>query len=452
MKKIYFGILSAISMILLFANVTLASEIVGSSIIPTTEIANPTSQKIFFNSEEVNCEVYNISDRNYFKLRDVAAIVNGTSAQFSIEYDGNIYIAKNNEYTFVGNELSKGNKETQVATRTTSAIFINGIEVFTDIYNINDNNYFGIRFLGNELGFDVKYDEKTDSVFLTASEPIKYDVKAINKNDSNSNKRSQFNLYKKKMNEAQEAIEGIYSKVKREEGRQKSKNQVYAYIALGNWMTEKDASNLKFVKLDSEEVKENYNIILPKIEGTTSDGENIKSEYYLTRDGIVFIYPPYSYNSNEYINAKIKMKEEKSSIGNVNITAFEITQSQTFKDIPIKDEEKEGNIKIITSFNTGFTLDKKQVLEFSFSKYSYPGVSLIVNDIDLRNDEIKVAVYYGDEKIMDVETLYPYCEANYSNISTGQLYINSAFFDKELTIKFFRNEQVFAEGKIKLVK
>lgn len=425
---------------MLFSNVTLASE-----------IARPTSQKILFNFEEVEGEVYNINGSNYFKLRDIAAILNGTSAQFSIEYDGAIHITTKNEYTFVGNELSKETKKEQIANKTTSSIFINGIEVFPYTYNINGNNYFGIRFLGENLGFGVEYDQFTNTVLLTADKNIKYDVEAIDSDDNITNKRNQFKLYKDKMNEAQKTIENLYNKVKKEEGRSKSKKQVYAYIALGNWMTKNDVNNLKFAKLDVEALNEKYEITLPIIEGTMSDGKNIKSEYYLISDGKIFIYPPYIYDSKEYINEKMKMQDGKIRIGSIGFDVEEIAKSQTFDDIPIK-EENDKNIEIITAFNTGFTLDKRQVLEFSFSKYNYPGFSLIVNDIDLRNDVIKANVYCNNEKIMDIENLYPYCEKNYANISTGQVYINEAYHNKVLTIKFYRNDELFAEGKIKLIK
>ena len=104
MGKKFFKILTAISFGLLLSNTALAGE-----------IAKPTSQNILLNAKEVKCEVYNIKGSNYFKLRDVAAILNGTSAQFSIEYDGAIYITTNNEYISVGDELAEGHKENQIA-------------------------------------------------------------------------------------------------------------------------------------------------------------------------------------------------------------------------------------------------------------------------------------------------------------------------------------------------
>lgn len=440
MRKKFFKILTAISFGLLLSNTALA-----------VEIAKPTSQNILLNAKEVKCEVYNIKGSNYFKLRDVAAILNGTSAQFSIEYDGAIYITTNNEYISVGDELAEGHKENQIAYETLSSIFINGVEVFPYTYNINGNNYFSIRYLGENLNFDVNYDYNTNTVLINADTHFEYDVKAIDSDDSIPKKRKQFDLYKSKMNEAQNIIKKLYDKVKKEEGTSKSKEQICAYIALNSWMTEKNAKELKFVRLDSKELKEKYNIILPSIEGTMRDGKKFQSDYFLTAEGKIFIYPPYIYNSEEYINSKAKIVDEKMRIGKIDFTLWDITTSRSSKDIPITEESTE-EIEIFTSFNTGFKLDKKEVIEFSFLKNNYPGFSLIVRNIDLRNDEITADIYCNEEKIVNIEELYPYCEEKFSNISTGQVYFKEEYFYQVLTIKFYRNGKLFAEGKIKIIK
>ena len=68
-------------------------------------------------------------------------------------------------------------------------------------------------------------------------------MKAIDSDDSIPKKRKQFDLYKSKMNEAQNIIKKLYDKVKKEEGTSKSKEQICAYIALNSWMTEKMQKN-----------------------------------------------------------------------------------------------------------------------------------------------------------------------------------------------------------------
>ena len=46
-----------------------------------------STQNLKVNGENVDCEKYNIDGRNYFKLRDLAALLDGTASQFDVDYD-----------------------------------------------------------------------------------------------------------------------------------------------------------------------------------------------------------------------------------------------------------------------------------------------------------------------------------------------------------------------------
>ncbi len=414
------------------------------------EIAKPTTQKILLNSEEVKCEVYNINGSNYFKLRDVAAILNGTAAQFCINYDGDIHITTNNEYIFVGNEMTPGKNEDQIAMEATSTVYVNGTEFLVDFYKINGNNYFPIRYLGHTLNFDVDFISQTNTVILTAGEILKFEAVAINENDSNNIKKQKFNAYVESMKDAQSSIKKVYSTIKKSEGKSKDKKQIYAYIALDSWITEKKAKNLLFAKLDEEKLKEKYNIQLPKIEGTLEDGKSIKSSYYLTSDGNIFVYPPYEYNLERYVNNKVKIKLNDIAIGKVEFNEDDIWKSRQFTDMPIFIEEN-AEIEMTTSFNTNLALDNKQVLEFSVEKNGYPGISLIVRDKDLRSKKITADITYVNKKIMDINELHLYREENYSNIYTNQLYIDKQYHNEVLAINFYADGELIASGKIKLI-
>ena len=50
----------------------------------TTMVSN---QSLTVNGKAVECEKYNIDGYNYFKLRDLAALLNGTASQFDVEFD-----------------------------------------------------------------------------------------------------------------------------------------------------------------------------------------------------------------------------------------------------------------------------------------------------------------------------------------------------------------------------
>ena len=60
--------------------------------------AKPSTHKIYVDGERANVAAYEINDNNYFKLRDVAAILSGTDAQFEVTWDqatGNITLTDN---------------------------------------------------------------------------------------------------------------------------------------------------------------------------------------------------------------------------------------------------------------------------------------------------------------------------------------------------------------------
>ena len=49
--------------------------------------AKPSSDKVSVNGKLVSPQVYNIDGYNYFKLRDVAQVMNGTPATFQVGWD-----------------------------------------------------------------------------------------------------------------------------------------------------------------------------------------------------------------------------------------------------------------------------------------------------------------------------------------------------------------------------
>ena len=112
--------------------------------------------------------VYKINDANYFQLRDVAALLDGTSAQFSIVYseENGIEITTGEAYTMLGHELKTTATESKETTFSGDNIMINGVKVNLDAFKIDGANYFQIRGLANALGFTVGYDEATSSISI----------------------------------------------------------------------------------------------------------------------------------------------------------------------------------------------------------------------------------------------------------------------------------------------
>ena len=130
-----------------------------------------TSQRLTVNGEEKNAEIYNINDKNYFKLRDIAALLSGTGSQFSVDYDAEtrtIVITKGGDYTPSGSELVIGEDKSASCVVSAQSVVIDGEKVELAAYNLGGNNFFGLRDLGEALGFDVAYDAETRTMIVTS--------------------------------------------------------------------------------------------------------------------------------------------------------------------------------------------------------------------------------------------------------------------------------------------
>lgn len=127
-------------------------------------------QTVTYNGKEVEMEVYNIDGYNYFKLRDVAALVNDSSNRFEVGFIGETFTVNcttGKSYTAVGNEMAVGTDKSATCVASRWTMIVDGNIVDCDIYNIGDNNFFKLRDLGGALGFGVEYDEATNTAMIT---------------------------------------------------------------------------------------------------------------------------------------------------------------------------------------------------------------------------------------------------------------------------------------------
>ena len=171
MKKIFSFLLVLVLVACLLPTAALAADKV---------VLSP--QNLIVDGKTIECEKYNINGSNYFKLRDIALLVNGTGSQFSVGYDAvkkTVSIVTGEAYTSNGSELDlSGGDKSATAKPSTQTILINGEERSDlSVYNIGGNNFFKLRDLGTALGFDVDYDSKTNSaiVISRSSEPSGWD-------------------------------------------------------------------------------------------------------------------------------------------------------------------------------------------------------------------------------------------------------------------------------------
>lgn len=158
MKK---AVKKRIAGVVLFCSCLLASTAYGAAPITaqgsnTVVLVNGIAQEIY---------PYNIEGSNYFKLRDMAAVLSNTNKSFAIEWDEsknaiNINTTKGYEISENDLQFPAGTTEMQ-ADPSQVALYCDGAKLELDAYNIADSNYFRLRDIGNVVGFSVNWDEAT---------------------------------------------------------------------------------------------------------------------------------------------------------------------------------------------------------------------------------------------------------------------------------------------------
>lgn len=132
-----------------------------------TATATPTGNSIYVDGKQVNGAAYMINSNNYFKLRDIAAMVNGSAKQFEVSWnqtEKRIDLTTNKAYTVVGGELALPSATTKAAKESTAAVYKDGTKAAYTGYTISDNNYYKLRDLCKDMDIGVKYDANTKRV------------------------------------------------------------------------------------------------------------------------------------------------------------------------------------------------------------------------------------------------------------------------------------------------
>ncbi len=133
--------------------------------------AQRSAQKLTVDGKPVECDKYNIDNLNYFKLRDLAQLLKGTESQFDVSWDAaknQVVVTTKRAYAKPdGTELKIGEDLSKTAQPSKQTVVIDGA-VRSDLkaYNIGGNNFFQLRELGDLLGFDVDYNEASNTAIV----------------------------------------------------------------------------------------------------------------------------------------------------------------------------------------------------------------------------------------------------------------------------------------------
>lgn len=135
-------------------------------------IANPTNATVLVNGNIVEFDAYSINNNNYFKLRDLAKVLSGTEKQFEVTWDESIKainLISNKAYTPVGGELTQGDGKIKETKETTATIYKDGEIINLTAYNINGNNYFKLRDIGQAFNFNIGWNQETRTITIDTS-------------------------------------------------------------------------------------------------------------------------------------------------------------------------------------------------------------------------------------------------------------------------------------------
>ncbi len=251
----------------------------------------PTSSTVIVNGENVSFEAYLIEGNNYFKLRDLAYALNGTSCQFEVGYDSTakaVSLTSKTPYTPVGGELSAGSNTAKEAAPTTSTIIKDGQEISPAAYLIDGNNYFKLRDIGAQFGFEVDWDASANAVIINTP-------KAAEKPAAPEISKKKY-LYVPDIEEP--SAEGVSSKVVEDMSEYLDSFNEY-YTMADNFF--KAASEADFDTLDSLQSK--INAKSSNINALINELNELKNDTDIPEKDMEYINDVLSYGTNVFNTA-----------------------------------------------------------------------------------------------------------------------------------------------------
>lgn len=137
------------------------------------QTAQPSPHAIYVDGTKANVAAYEINDNNYFKLRDIAAIVNGSEKQFEVSWNNDaqrIDLTSGKPYTTVGGELGAIGSASKKAESSTAVVYKDNVKIDYTGYNIDDNNYYKLRDVCESFNIGVNWDGANQRVDILTDE------------------------------------------------------------------------------------------------------------------------------------------------------------------------------------------------------------------------------------------------------------------------------------------
>ena len=116
---------------------------------------------------------------NYVKVRDLAYAINGTKAQFAVEWNaevGKADLVAGKTYTANGSENNTPFNNSRPYSLPQNATCVNGVPSDLAAFMLFDDNnggytYFQLRDLGRKLGFNVGWNTERAIAYIETDKP-----------------------------------------------------------------------------------------------------------------------------------------------------------------------------------------------------------------------------------------------------------------------------------------
>lgn len=130
--------------------------------------ATPTVENIQVNDTGNKVNTYKIYGNNYIRLRDAAKLLNQSSRQISVDWDGvKVVITSGAEYVEDKPSIEIGQTVNSASARfSNQAIYLDGSRLGIVSYEINGYNYVKLRDIMRSLGCSIDWDNERQLVII----------------------------------------------------------------------------------------------------------------------------------------------------------------------------------------------------------------------------------------------------------------------------------------------
>lgn len=156
---------------ILCASLCLVTVLSNTAFAQETKEYVSDSIKVIKDGTEMTVQACNIDGYNYFKLRDMSALLKNSDSRFSVKWDektGNVNIYRGRENA---GDLEAANAEGPVSKSGTAVagdgvIYADNVKKYAESYIIDGYNYYKLRDLAEITGFNTDWDAVNSAVII----------------------------------------------------------------------------------------------------------------------------------------------------------------------------------------------------------------------------------------------------------------------------------------------